>query len=740
MKRTFNVLLWTIATPLAAATYTVVNTNDSGPGSLRQTILYANFDPQPDLIAFNIPGAGVHTISPLSELPHITRWVTIDGYTQPGASPNTQLTSDDAVLLIELNGELAGNSSGLVSEGAANEVIIRGLVINRFQISNVHIDNGGYLEGCFIGTDPTGTIARAQGYGRGVYSQLATIGGTLPAQRNVISGNGGPGIEARWYSLIQGNFIGIDATGTAALPNAINVDLVWGDAVIGGPVASAGVPPGNVISGSTSYGVRLAPSEFHTATVQGNLIGTDATGTTAIPNGSHGVLIWQDPGYPGPGWSIVGGVDPEDGNVIAYNLGGGIEVAEEASETPYNAVLRSNRIHSNAGLGVDRREDGVTPNSDGSSSNYPVLTAAASSGGLTSIQGTLNREPNVAVIAIDLFSSTACDTSGNGEGTTLIGSTTVNTDAAGSAGLSVMLPLSLEPGSVVTATASKGWFTSEFSACRIVTDVLPTLQVLGVAPASGDAAGGVPVTVSGTSFPPGASVTIGGVLAADVVVVDSSTITAKTPTLPPGKLLEVAVADPPASASATLPAAWMADFLDVPQADIFHASVEAIFRTGITAGCGGGDYCRNSPILGKQLAVFLVKARYGPTYVPPACHPDFWFYDVPCPGPFADWMQWFCVEVFPCFSSAFGPDEPVRRDEMAVYLLTARHGLDYYPPACTPPGLYADVPCPGLYTDFIEQLAAEGITGGCGGGNYCPENLVTRGQTAVFLVKSFQLP
>ena len=88
-----------------------MNTNDSGIGSLRQAILNADANPGLDTIDFDIPGAGVHTISPASALPTITDPVVIDGYTQPGASPNTLAVGDDAVLLIDLDGGNAGRRS-----------------------------------------------------------------------------------------------------------------------------------------------------------------------------------------------------------------------------------------------------------------------------------------------------------------------------------------------------------------------------------------------------------------------------------------------------------------------------------------------------------------------------------------------------------------------------------------------------------------------------------------------------
>jgi hypothetical protein len=79
----------------------------------------------------------------------------------------------------------------------------------------------------------------------------------------------------------------------------------------------------------------------------------------------------------------------------------------------------------------------------------------------------------------------------------------------------------------------------------------------------------------------------------------------------------------------------------------------------------------------------------------------------------------------------------VRRDQMAVFLLKAEHGSNYVPPDCA--GMFADVACPSVFANWIEQLAAEQITGGCGGGNYCPLTNNTRGQMAVFIVKTFKL-
>jgi len=175
----------------------------------------------------------------------------------------------------------------------------------------------------------------------------------------------------------------------------------------------------------------------------------------------------------------------------------------------------------------------------------------------------------------------------------------------------------------------------------------------------------------------------------------------------------------------------------VPFGDPFHDFVEKIFRHGITAGIGGGLYGRDNAVLRQQMAVFLEKAIHGSDYVPPPCAGVF--ADVPCPSTFANWIEAMAADGITggCGGGNFCPQNPVRRDQMSVFLLRAEHGAAYVPPACT--GIFGDVPCPSPFADWIEQLSLENITGGCGGGNYCPMNPNTRGQMAVFIVKTFGL-
>ncbi len=187
------------------STFIVLNTNDGGADSLRQAILDANASAGiRDTIAFNIPGAGVHTIRPLTALPTITDPVTIDGTTQPGSGGTPA---------IELDGSAATpGSDGLVITAGGSTV--RGLIINRFRATNadgsgdgglgiiLRTLGGNTIAGDYIGTDPTGTITDPDGTpgnaddlgnrGIGLFidgSPDNTIGGTTAADRDLFAGN-----------------------------------------------------------------------------------------------------------------------------------------------------------------------------------------------------------------------------------------------------------------------------------------------------------------------------------------------------------------------------------------------------------------------------------------------------------------------------------------------------------------------------------------------------------------------
>ncbi len=199
--------------------------------------------------------------------------------------------------------------------------------------------------------------------------------------------------------------------------------------------------------------------------------------------------------------------------------------------------------------------------------------------------------------------------------------------------------------------------------------------IASIDPTSGPAGTANSVTLTGANYQVGAVLKIGGKNATGVSVPNSNTIKGKTPVLTAGSLNDVSVINPDTT-NKTLPKGWFADFTDVPQSSIFHDAVENIVRLSITAGCGTGTkYC---------------------------------------------------------------PLDPVTRAQMAVFLLKAEHGAGYTPPACT--GKFTDVKCSppkAFAVDWIERLAAEGITAGCGNGStYCPNQVVTRAEMAVFILKT----
>jgi hypothetical protein len=200
------------------------------------------------------------------------------------------------------------------------------------------------------------------------------------------------------------------------------------------------------------------------------------------------------------------------------------------------------------------------------------------------------------------------------------------------------------------------------------------------------------------------------------------------------------VATNPGSAAVTLAGAFFYDFADVPASNPQHAAVVKIFKDAITAGCGSNDYCPGSPVTRGQMAVFLLKSKQGAIYTPPVCATAI-FTDVPCSNPFAAWINELAARgvTAGCGGGAYCVNSPVTRAQMAVFLLRTHDGSAFTPPACSA-APFTDVPCSSAYAIWIQELVARGITAGCGGGAYCPNSAATRGQMAVLLVSTFSLP
>ncbi|MDT4966095.1 MAG: hypothetical protein QOJ64_832 [Acidobacteriota bacterium] len=624
----------------AATSFTVTNTNDSGPGSLRQAILDANSAAGADTINFSI-GSGLQTIAPLSPLPTVTDPVVIDGSTQPGFAGTP---------IIELNG---GSVTGDGLTITAGNSTVRGLVVNRFRGYGIKFDTGSnnIIAGNYVGTDAGGNIrlpnlfsgvfivasnnnrvggitladrnvisgngqngvhlasgatgntiqgnhigtnaagtaavSNAQ-YGVALFNNVSntTIGGTKVEARNIISGNSSEGIYADTTSsgnTVQGNFIGTTFDGSGALGNVGGVRIYGNNNVIGGVSTTPGQPPGNVIStiytgvfafgsgtqiqgnligtnaagtaklvdgsygvlcwgsnttigGATAgarnvisgYGEGISIANAGTATIQGNYIGPDISGTAAIGNGKGitsttsnnliggtaigarnvisgngdgimlgggrstiqgnflGVDVSGTAALPntsdgieisGGANHLIGGTAAGAGNVIAFNGNNGILIKPLSGSFPVNGnSIRRNAIFSNGSLGIDLISStppaytpGVTFNDQGDSDsgpntllNFPVLSSVTISGG-TNIQGAMNSAAG-ATYTLEFFASGIADPSGHGEGATFIGETTVATDANGNAVFNVALPVPLSSGQVVTATATDATNnTSEFS-------------------------------------------------------------------------------------------------------------------------------------------------------------------------------------------------------------------------------------------------------------------------------------
>jgi len=498
----------------------------------------------------------------------------------------------------------------------------------------------------------------------------------------------------------------------------------------------------NVVGGYSEgiYPQNTNDTDFQMSILH-NWVGTDVTGTAHLGNDYNGIFI-------GGKQIQVGGVGAGEGNVCAFNGGAGVLVDYgifslrnpiRGNSIYGNATANGANFHSPLGLDLGNLggvgQGGFTPNdlgdADGgpnNNQNFPLVKSVDVGASTTTVHGFLNSTASTQ-FTIDFYSNDGCVGHPQDflQGRTYLGSDTVTTDGSGNVNFDTVLPVAIGATEKVTMTATDPTGnTSEFSQRFVLTST----------PSSGNPAGVSNVALAGFNFLAGATVTVGGVAATNVNVSDYNNMTMTTPSLAPGSLNDVVVTNTDGS-SGTLPNGWIADFLDVPGSQQFYSFVTTLVRNKITVGVGGGNYGVDAPTLRQQMAVFLLKARHGLCYVPPACQGTFG--DVPCPSTFANWIEQLAAEGITggCGGGNYCPTTPVRRDQMAVFLLKAEHGSSYTPPACT--GVYPDVPCPSTFANWIEQLGTEQITGGCGGGNYCPLSNNTRGQMAVFITKTFHL-
>jgi parallel beta-helix repeat protein len=523
---------WLTSCVVHAATFTVINTNDSGVGSLRQALTDANASAGADTIAFAIPGAGLHVINVASFLPTIDEQVTIDGYTQPGAAVGT--SAFPAPLNPVLQIQISGLQAQLVVNAGGAGTVIRGLVLNQsFEPIRVSASNV-VITGNFIGTDAAGTTANG-GSGFGIRHNSGDnlrIGGPVPADRNLISNMSQGGIILDVFSgsaghLIQGNFIGTDRTGTVSLAQVSGVGL--------SNVNNAQVL-NNLISGNPAGGLDTLNVTPNTLVIRGNLIGTQADGTSPLPNGNFGGINLRISN------ATVGGSGAGEPNTIAFNNGPGIWIRLNSNSNP----LIQNVIYGNTQQGItlqnsvpgtplpnDAGDADAVPGNRGQ--NYPVLNVPVISAGSATISGTLNSQASRSY-RIEFFANAACGSTGFGQGQTFIGNTTVVTDGSGNATIGPIVFAVPAGQSVITATATDLTTndTSEFSQCPAAGPATTTGVVSSLNPSTFGQSVTFTATVSGGTSPTGTVQFLDGATSLGTVALAGNTAALTTSALAVG--------------------------------------------------------------------------------------------------------------------------------------------------------------------------------------------------------------
>jgi hypothetical protein len=435
------------SSPLYGASVTVTGTGDTialdGVVTLREAItsinnqadvnadvtvnrsgLYASQPTgTPDVINFNISGTGVKVISPTAAEPTIVMPLTIDGYTQGAASVNTQANTDNASILIQLDGAGAGAGAvdGLTLGAGSAGSTIKGLDITNFSGNGIVVQsNGNSLLGNFIGVDPTGTTRAPNGTfpnnGHGILilnSSNNQLGSANVADRNIISGNAITGIRIvgtialpATGNVIEGNFVGVAKDGVSSVGNRTDVAPAPGSAegnnlfgieisggnlnTVGGTAAGAR----NVI-GLNGDGIEIDNGSQQNV-IQGNFIGVGADGVTATKNLLHGIALRSSNGFgpplgpaqasePGVSFNQIGGIAAGAGNLIEFNGQAGVAVfgnpvsasgqANVGNSILGNSIFKNGRDYLTAAsaptplLGIDLTADFTFPRDDGSTPN-----------------------------------------------------------------------------------------------------------------------------------------------------------------------------------------------------------------------------------------------------------------------------------------------------------------------------------------------------------------------------------
>jgi CSLREA domain-containing protein len=497
-----------VTTSLQGATFTVNDAGTADDGacdaahcSLREAVNAANAAAGADLIAFSI-GTGPQEIAETVMLT-VTDSVTIDGTTQPGYVSAPLITLRRSSLPVA---DLV--QAGFFLDGGGQSTTIRGLAVHNYRTSGIHVN--GTVGSITIEDNDIRTPSFAAVTCRGIYFDAdvtdVVIRGNVVRSSSVANAQNGRGIYlfrmAGGTALIEDNIVGLAPDGMTPDVNDVGV-------YISGLVTTPVTIRGNVIGSNVFQGIVLASSGH---TVEGNMIGLAADGSTPRPNHTgvglsqtataairnntiahnegYGLVLVNTSGgiiqgntitanslggiyLESDGTALIGGTAAE-GNLIASNGGPGINVVWGETSHSLGNRIEGNRIHSNAGLGIDLFPAvGVTANDAGDADselgnhgqNFPVITSAVSSGSSFTVNGELDSEA-LQAFRICVYGNTAAEPSNPSQGEVFLGCTVVNTDAAGEAAFS--LTASAPPVILVTATATalsgaSSNSTSEFS-------------------------------------------------------------------------------------------------------------------------------------------------------------------------------------------------------------------------------------------------------------------------------------
>ncbi|MHB1557348.1 MAG: beta strand repeat-containing protein, partial [Isosphaeraceae bacterium] len=358
----------------------------------------------------------------------------------------------------DINGTAAlGNSAGgVVVSGGTGTTIGGDVALSSNLISGNAGDgidvgagaSGTLIQGNNVGLDLTGTLPLGNA-GVGILvdaSPGATIGGTASGAGNIVAASEAAGVSihgaAADGTAVLGNRIGTDRSGTLAAGNAtdgIAVDGVAG-VVIGGTSGAAR----NVISANGGAGIALLGGTSDTL-IQGNFVGTDATGLNPLGNGT-GILVDGSSSA-----NTIGGTAAGAGNTIAFSTAAGIELDGTAGA---GNTIRWNAIFSDIGLGISEANPAAPA---------PTLTGVVSSGGTTTVSGSLAGAASTTY-TLDFYTLASINASGYGEGRFVLGTATVATDATGSASFTLSFATPSTGAAFVSATATgPDGGTSEFS-------------------------------------------------------------------------------------------------------------------------------------------------------------------------------------------------------------------------------------------------------------------------------------